>query len=56
MRSMAYFPIIGILVGVWSSVFYIAFLTLWNQQIAIVASTIASVWLTGMVMLEEIVV
>ena len=48
MRSMAYFPIIGAMVGGWSAVFFIAAATLWNQHIAIVISTFASVWLTGL--------
>lgn len=48
MRSMAYFPIIGAMVGAWAAVFFIAAATLWDQHIAVVLSTFASVWLTGL--------
>lgn len=47
MRSMAYFPIIGAVVGVWGAAFFAAAAVLWPPIIAAGLSTLATVWLTG---------
>jgi hypothetical protein len=47
MRSMAYFPLFGALVGAWGAVFFQAASVLWPASIAAGASTLATVWLTG---------
>lgn len=47
MRSMAYFPLFGTLIGVWGAVFFNAAAVLWPSPIAAAISTLATVWLTG---------
>lgn len=47
MRSIAYFPLFGILIGAWGAVFFNAGLVLWPPVVAAAFSTLATVWLTG---------
>lgn len=47
MRSMAYFPVIGIVIGGWGAAWYSAAAALWDPYTAAVVSTMATVWLTG---------
>eukprot|EP00892_Ulva_mutabilis_P002030 jgi/Ulvmu1/11828/UM080_0039.1 len=47
MRSMAYFPFVGILIGAWGAVWFQAAAALWGASTAAAVSTLATVWLTG---------
>ena len=47
MRSMAYFPVIGLIVGAWGAVWYNAAAVLFEPYTAAVVSTMSTVWLTG---------
>ncbi|CAM9643209.1 unnamed protein product [Discosporangium mesarthrocarpum] len=47
MRSLAYFPLFGLIVGLWAAVFYDALDMLWSTEVAAILSTLSSVWLTG---------
>jgi cobalamin synthase len=47
MRSMAYFPAIGLAIGMWGAVWYRAASSLWGPHVAATVSTAATVWLTG---------
>ncbi|GFR39615.1 hypothetical protein Agub_g77 [Astrephomene gubernaculifera] len=46
-RSMMWFPLLGVIIGGWGGVFYNAAAVLWPPAIAAVLSTFATVWLTG---------
>lgn len=47
MRSMAYFPFVGIFIGAWGGVWFQAAVGLWGATTAAAISTLATVWLTG---------
>jgi adenosylcobinamide-GDP ribazoletransferase len=47
MRALAYFPIVGLLIGLWGAVWYQMVAALWEPYTAAIASTMATVWLTG---------
>ena len=47
MRSMAYFPILGALIGVWAAAIYDAAASLWPPLIAAALSSGGTLWLTG---------
>ena len=47
MRGMAYFPLIGALIGVWAAAWYDAAASLWSPLIAAAASSAGTLWLTG---------
>ena len=47
MRGMAYFPVLGALIGVWAAAFYDAAASLWPPLVAAVLSSGATLWLTG---------
>ncbi|CAM9551545.1 unnamed protein product [Chrysoparadoxa australica] len=47
MRSLTYFPVFGLMIGLWSASAYGAISALWGPAIASIGSTLASVWLTG---------
>lgn len=50
MRSYAYFPLIGVLIGAWGAVWFQAAVGLWGGLTAAAISTLATVWLTGMLL------
>lgn len=47
MRGMAYFPVLGALIGLWAAAFYDASASLWPPLVAAVLSSGATLWLTG---------
>lgn len=47
MRSMAYFPLVGLVIGAWGAVWFQAAAALWGAPTAAALSTLATVWLTG---------
>lgn len=47
MRGMAYFPLLGALIGVWAAAAYDAAACLWHPLIAAALSSAATLWLTG---------
>eukprot|EP00931_Biecheleriopsis_adriatica_P096653 TRINITY_DN70307_c0_g1_i1.p1 TRINITY_DN70307_c0_g1~~TRINITY_DN70307_c0_g1_i1.p1 ORF type:complete len:386 (+),score=68.46 TRINITY_DN70307_c0_g1_i1:103-1260(+) len=47
MRSMAWFPILGCVVGLWASVWFDAIVLLWPPLVAAASSSAATLWLTG---------
>eukprot|EP00802_Teleaulax_amphioxeia_P016451 Tamp_16571.p1 GENE.Tamp_16571~~Tamp_16571.p1 ORF type:complete len:357 (-),score=39.33 Tamp_16571:381-1331(-) len=47
MRGMAYFPLLGALIGVWAAAFYDAAAGLWSPLIAAAVSSGSTLWLTG---------
>ena len=47
MRSMAYFPILGALIGVWAAAIYDAAASLWPPLIGAALSSAGTLWLTG---------
>ena len=47
MRSMAYFPFLGALIGVWAASFYEAAAGLWPPLVAAALSMGGTLWLTG---------
>jgi len=47
MRSMAYFPILGALIGVWAAAIYDASASLWPPLVAAAVSSGSTLWLTG---------
>jgi adenosylcobinamide-GDP ribazoletransferase len=47
MRSMQWFPLLGLLIGCWGAVFFNAAVLLWSPILAAGVSTLATVWLTG---------
>jgi hypothetical protein len=47
MRSMAYFPVMGVIIGLWGAVWYSAAAALFETYTAAIVSTMATVWLTG---------
>jgi adenosylcobinamide-GDP ribazoletransferase len=47
MRSMLYFPPVGLLVGAWGATWHASTAALWGPRIAAVVSTASTVWLTG---------
>lgn len=50
MRSMAYFPFVGILIGAWGAIWFQAAASLWGGPTAAAISTLATVWLTGVLL------
>lgn len=46
-RATTYFPLVGAVVGAWGGAIYWVATTLWPGSVAIVLSTIGTVWLTG---------
>lgn len=46
-RSTTYFPLIGVLVGLWGAAVFWAASLAWSPTIAAVCATAATVWLTG---------
>ena len=47
MRAMAYFPLLGALIGIWAAAFYDAAASLWPPLIAAALSGAGTLWLTG---------
>ena len=47
MRAMAYFPLIGALIGFWAAAFYDAAASLWSPLVAAALSMAGTLWLTG---------
>ena len=47
MRSMAWFPLLGTIVGIWAAAWFDAAATLWSPFLAAVLSHGATLWLTG---------
>lgn len=47
MRAMAWFPLLGSVVGVWASTWFDAVALLWSPFIAAACSAAATLWLTG---------
>lgn len=47
MRSMLYFPVVGLVIGAWAATWFQAASVFWNPTISAAVSTMASVWLTG---------
>jgi cobalamin synthase len=47
MRGMAYFPLLGALIGVWAAAFYDAAASLWPPLVAAAISSGSTLWLTG---------
>ena len=47
MRSLAYFPLLGALIGVWASAFFDAANALWPPLVAAAVSGAGTLWLTG---------
>jgi adenosylcobinamide-GDP ribazoletransferase len=47
MRSMLYFPPVGLIVGAWGATWHISAAALWGPRIAAIVSTASTVWLTG---------
>jgi adenosylcobinamide-GDP ribazoletransferase len=47
MRSMAYFPVMGVIIGSWGAAWYCAAEALFETYTAAIVSTMATVWLTG---------
>ena len=47
MRAMAYFPLLGALIGVWAAAIYDAAASLWPPLVAAALSSGGTLWLTG---------
>ena len=47
MRAMAYFPLIGALIGFWAAAFFDAAASLWSPLVAAALSMAGTLWLTG---------
>ena len=47
MRSMAYFPLLGALIGVWAAAIFDAAASLWPPLVAAALSSAGTLWLTG---------
>ena len=47
MRGMAYFPVLGALIGVWAAAFYDAAASIWPPLVAAAMSSGGTLWLTG---------
>ena len=47
MRSLAYFPLLGALIGVWAAAWFDAAASLWPPLLSAAISTGATLWLTG---------
>lgn len=47
MRGMAYFPFIGMLIGVWAAAIYDAAASMWPPLVAAALSSGGTLWLTG---------
>jgi len=47
MRAMAWFPLLGSIVGIWASTWFDALTLLWSPFIAAACSAAATLWLTG---------
>jgi cobalamin synthase len=47
MRGMAYFPLLGMLIGGWAAAFYDAAASLWPPLVAAAISMAGTLWLTG---------
>ena len=46
MRGMAYFPVLGALIGVWAAAFYDAAASIWPPLVAAAMSSGGTLWLT----------
>jgi len=47
MRSLAWFPVLGALIGIWAAAIFEATVTLWHPMIAAALSMGGTIWLTG---------
>ena len=47
MRGMAWFPVLGVIIGVWASAIYDAAASLWPPLVAAAVSCGGTLWLTG---------